>query len=80
MQSSGYTHVLLDDDSGEVVGAIRDIDETPEGALFGVVRRFDLDEPETYLWLEGFDVIRLADAAQHVRNHVAWALAQPAPA
>ncbi|HYC59909.1 MAG TPA: hypothetical protein VEK79_10130 [Thermoanaerobaculia bacterium] len=74
MDSSRYTHVLLDDDSGEAIGAIRDIDETPDGALFGVVRRFDLDEPETYLWLEGLNVIRLTDAAPHVRKHVAWAL------
>jgi hypothetical protein len=80
MDAPSYTHVLRDSDSGEAVGAIRDIDETPDGALFGVVRRFDLDEPETYIWLEGLDVIRLADAAAHVRNHVTWALAQAAPA
>jgi len=61
-------------------GAIRDIDQTPDGSVFGVIRRFDRDEPETYMWLDGLEVIRLADAAAHVRKHVAWALAQPAPA
>jgi len=77
MDPSRYTHVLLDHDSGEPVGAIRDVDET-EGAFFGIVRYFDEHAPETYIWLDGLDVLRLADAAAHVRNHVAWALAEPA--
>jgi len=76
---SPYAHVLLDHDSGEPIGAIRDIDELPDGTLFGVLRRFDAKEPETYIWLEGLDVLRLADADPHVRSHVAWALKQPQP-
>ena len=78
MDSSRYTHVLLDPDSGEPTGAIRDVDET-DSLFFGIVRYFDSREPETYIWLQGLDVIRLTAAAAHVRNHVAWALAQPAP-
>lgn len=80
MHRSRYTHVLLDDDSGEPIGAVADIDELPNGAPFGTVRYFGSSEPETYVWLDGLQVLRLAEAAPHVRNHVAWALAQPAPA
>jgi hypothetical protein len=57
----------------------RDIDELPDGTLFGVLRRFDVKEPETYIWLEGLDVLRLADADPRIRTHVAWALKQPQP-
>ena len=46
---------------------------------FGVVRPFDGKEPETYIWLDGLDVLRLADADPRLRNHVAWALKQPQP-
>ena len=76
---SPYAHVLLDHDSGEPVGAICDIDELPDGTRFGVLRRFDAKEPETYIWLDGLDVLRLADADPRVRAHVAWALKQPQP-
>lgn len=79
MDSSRYTHVLLDDDSGEAIGAIRDVDEMINGAVFGVLRWFDAKEPETYIWLEGLNVLRLDEADPHVRNHVAWALKQPQP-
>lgn len=79
MHSSRYTHVLLDDDSGEPIGAVADIDELPNGTPFGTVRYFGSNEPETYIWLDGLQVLRLADAAPHVQKHVAWALAQPAP-
>jgi hypothetical protein len=51
----------------------------PNGAIFGVVRWFDAKEPETYLWLEGLYVLGLAEVDPLVRNHVAWALAQPQP-
>ena len=78
MDPSRYTHVLLDHDSGEPVGAIRDVDDV-DGSVFGIVRYFDARAPETYVWLDNLDVLRLADAAPHVRNHVSWALAQPAP-
>ena len=74
MNSPRYTHVLLDDDSGEPIGAVRDIDELPNGTPFGIVRPFGSSEPETYVWLDGLQVLRLADAAPHVRKHVAWAL------
>jgi hypothetical protein len=75
MNDPSYTHVLLDDDSGEAIGAVRDIDELPDGTPFGIVRSFGANEPETYVWLDGLDVLRLEDAAPHVRNHVAWELA-----
>lgn len=58
---------------------IRDVDEMPNGTPFGVVRRFGEREPDTYIWLDGLNVIRLADAAPHVRNHVAWELAHEQP-
>jgi hypothetical protein len=80
MNNPSYSHVLLDDDSGEPIGAVRDIDELPDGTPFGLVRRFGAVEPETYVWLDGLHVLRLADAAPHVRNHVAWELSQPQPA
>lgn len=76
MNDSSYTHVLLDDDSGEPIGAVRDIDELPDGTPFGIVRRFGAVELEAYVWLDGLHVLRLADAAPHVRNHVAWSLSQ----
>jgi hypothetical protein len=76
MHDLGYSHVLLDDDSGEPIGAVRDIDELPDGTPFGIIRPFGTNEPETYVWLDGLDVLRLADAAPHVRKHVAWALKQ----
>jgi len=76
---SPYTHVLLDDDSGEPIGAVRGIDELPDGTHFGLVRRFNMNEPETYVWLDGLHVLRLDEAAPHVRNHVAWALTQRQP-
>lgn len=79
MNDPSYTHVLLDDDSGEPVGVIRDVDELPNGTPFGVVRRFGAPEPETYIWLDGLTVIRLADAAPHVRNHVTWERAHEHP-
>lgn len=78
MDSSRYTHVLLDDDSGEAIGAVRDVDEMLNGAVFGVLRRFDAKD-ETYIWLEGLNVLRLDEADPLVRNHVAWALKQPQP-
>lgn len=78
MDPSRYTHVLLDHNSGEPVGAVRDVDDV-DGSVFGIVQYFDAREPETYIWLDNLDVLRLADAAAHVRNHVAWALAQPVP-
>jgi hypothetical protein len=77
MDAPSCTHVLLDHDSGEPIGAIRLVDEMPDGTPFGLVRLFDGDELESYIWLDGLDVIRLAEAAKHVRNHVAWALAHP---
>lgn len=40
MDPSRYTHVILDRDSGEPIGAIRDVDETPDGSIFGIVRHF----------------------------------------
>jgi hypothetical protein len=75
-----YSHVLLDDNSGEAIGVVRDIDELPDGTLFGLVRRFGTVEPEAYVWLNGLHVLRLAEAAPRVRNHVAWELSQPQPA
>jgi hypothetical protein len=80
MNDPSYSHVLLDDDSGEPIAAVRDIDELPDGTPFGIVRPFGTNEPETYVWLDGLDVLRLADAAPHVRNHVAWELLQSRPA
>ena len=71
---SPYTHVLLDADSGEPIGAVRGIDECPDGSHFGLVCRFDMDEPETYVWLDDLNILRLDEAAPHVRNHVEWAL------
>jgi hypothetical protein len=79
MDSPRYTHVLLDRDSGEPIGAIRDVDEAPDGNIFGIVRHFSANEPETYVWLDGLEIIRLVDAAPHIRNHVAWVLKQPQP-
>lgn len=73
---SPYTHVLLDDDSREPIGAVRDIDALPDGSEFGIIRRFDADAPETYAWLQGLLLLPLNDAAPHVRNHVAWVLKQ----
>lgn len=78
MQSS-YTHVLLDRDSGEPVGVVRSIDELPDGTHFGLVRRFDVDEPETYVWLDDLYILRLDEVAPHVRNHVEFALADAQP-
>jgi hypothetical protein len=74
---SPYTHILLDHDSGEVIGAVREIDET-DGGHFGLVRRFDSDEPE-YAWIDELFLLRMDEAAQHVRNHVEWALKNPQP-
>jgi len=79
MDDHCYTHVILDEDSGEPIGAVRDVDQLKDGTRFGVVRPFDGKEPETYIWLDGLDVLRLADADPRLRNHVAWALKQPQP-
>lgn len=76
---SPYTHVLLDADSGEAIGAVREIDQLPDGGHFGLVRRFDSDEPETYAWIDELFLLRMDEAAPHVRNHVAWALKNPQP-
>lgn len=69
-----YTHVLMDDNSGEAIGVVRGVDELPDGTHFGLVRRFDTTEPETYVWLDDLYILRMDEVAPHVRNHVAWAL------
>lgn len=76
---SPYIHVLLDRDSAEPVGAVREIDELPDGNHFGLVRRFDMDEPETYVWLDDLYILRLDEVAPHVRNHVEWVLKEAQP-
>jgi len=72
-----YTHVILDDDSGAPVGAVRDIDELEDGTHFGVVRRFDSAEPPTYMWLRGLLLLPVSEAAPHIRDHLAQALRMP---
>ena len=72
-----YTHVILDEDSGEPVGAVRDVDELEDGTQFGVVRHFHSPGPPTYMWLRGLLLLPVTEAAPHVRNHLAWAVKQP---
>jgi hypothetical protein len=80
MGSNPYTHVILDEHSGEPLGAVRDVDELEDGTQFGVVRLFDSPEPATYTWLKGLLLLSLSEAAPHVRNHLAWALRAAEPA
>lgn len=80
MDISRYTHVILDEHSGEPVGAVRDVDELEDGTQFGVVRRFHSSGPATYMWLHGLLLLPVSEAAPHVRNHLAWALKHPQPA
>lgn len=75
-----YSHVILDEDSGEPLGAVRDIDEMDDGTQFGVVRLFESNEPPTYTWLRGLLLLPLSEAAPHVRNHLAWAFRPGQPA
>lgn len=77
MDITRFTHVILDEDSGEPVGAVADLDELDDGTQFGVVRRFDSDDPPTYMWLRGLLLLPVAEAAPHVRNHLRWALRNP---
>lgn len=79
MRDHPYTHVVLDEHSGEPRGAVRDIDELEDGTQFGVVRFFDSPEPPTYAWLRGLFLLPLSEAAPHVRNHLSWALKQQLP-
>jgi len=72
MDSDSYTHVILDEDSGEAVGAVRGIDELASGERFGVAFFFRASGPPSYVWLGDLHLLPLADAAPHVRNHVAW--------
>jgi len=74
MDTQRYTHVVIDHDSGEPLGAVRDIDELEDGTQFGVVHLFDSPEPPTYTWLHGLFLLPVSEAAPHVRNHLAWAL------
>ena len=76
MPDHRYTHVVLDEHSGEPIGAVRDLDELEDGTQFGVVRLFDSPEPPTYTWLHGLFLLPVSEAAPHVRNHVTWALRQ----
>lgn len=80
MRDHRYTHVILDEHSGEPLGAVRDMDELEDGTQFGVVRLFDSPEPATYTWLKGLLLLPLSEAAPHVRNHLAWALRAAEPA
>lgn len=77
MDMRRYTHVVLDEDSGEPIAAVRDIDELEDGTQLGVVRRFGSHEPATYTWLHGLLLLPVSEAAPHVRNHLAWALGSP---
>lgn len=77
MPDHRYTHVLLDEHSGEPIGAVRDCDELDDGTQFGVVRLFDSPEPPTYMWLHGLLLLPVSEAAPHVRNQLAWALRSP---
>lgn len=70
-----YTHVILDEDSGEAIGAVRDIDELASGERFGIAFYFAASTPPTYAWLGDMHLLPLAEAAPHVRNHVTWAVA-----
>jgi len=69
-----YTHAILDEASGEPLGAVRDIDELEDGTQFGIVQYFGSAEPPTYTWLRGLFLLPLSEAAPHVRNHLAWEL------
>lgn len=79
MSDHSYSHVILDENSGEPLGAVRDIDELEDGTQFGVVRLFESDEPPTYMWLRGLLLLPVCEAARHVRNHLAWALRSGQP-
>ena len=77
MPDHRYTHVVLDEHSGEPIGAVRDFDELEDGTQFGVVRLFDASEPPTYMWLRGLLLLPVSEAAPDVRNHLARALRSP---
>ncbi|HYH05598.1 MAG TPA: hypothetical protein VEK11_00930 [Thermoanaerobaculia bacterium] len=66
--------MILDEDSGEAVGAVRNIDALDDGTEFGVVWIFDAPDPPTYMWLRGLLLLPVAEATRHVRTHLAWAL------
>jgi hypothetical protein len=74
MPDHRYTHVVLDEHSGEPLGAVRDIDELEDGTQFGVLHLFDSLEPPAYTWLRGLLLLPVSEAAPNVRHHLAWAL------
>lgn len=69
-----YTHAILDPDSGEPIGAVRDVDEIATGERFGIARYFAEPVPPTYVWLGGLHVLPLGEASAEVRRAVAAAV------
>lgn len=74
----GYTHALIDSDSGELVGVAKNVSQEDFGVI-GDVWRFDRDEDEAD-FLEHYEVLRLERADQHVRDLVIYALYERARA
>jgi hypothetical protein len=69
--NNSYTHAILHPDSGEPIGAVRDVDELATGERFGIARYFALAAAPTYIWLGGLHVLPLAEASTEVRRVVA---------
>lgn len=72
--NESYTHAILHPDSGEAIGAVRDVDELTTGERFGIARYFAVPAPPAYVWLGGLHVLPLADASAEVRRVVASAV------
>lgn len=74
MQLHGWTHGVLDPETGAPIGVAKDIDEIPEWGQMGTTLYFAGDGPPQYNWLKDHDVLPLEQLDAQVRAEIALTL------
>lgn len=76
MHLHGWTHAVLDENTGAPIGVSKDIDDLEDWGLMGVTLYFDGGEvsPPQYTWLHGMTVLPLDQIDANVRSEIALML------